>query len=166
MVMKVTPIVSAIRDIEEKAGKCYKILFSPRAPLFTSNIAEELSHKENMILICGRYEGVDERVHLHYVDRVLSIGDYVLTGGEIPALTLIDAVSRFIPGVVGKEESVKRDSFSSGTLCYPQYTRPREFEGKKVPDVLLNGNHKEIETWRKEEARKTTLQYRPDLLHE
>ncbi|MBF0275591.1 MAG: tRNA (guanosine(37)-N1)-methyltransferase TrmD [Nitrospinae bacterium] len=166
MVMKPEPIVAAIRSIESEFGTCHKVLLSPRGSLFNNTKAIELSKNRNIILICGRYEGVDERVHLHYVDSIISIGDYIVTGGEIPALAVIEAVSRFVPDVVGKEESVERDSFSSNMLCYPQYTRPRNFEEHDVPEVLLNGNHKLIEEWRKKEALKTTKKYRPDLLNE
>ncbi len=164
MLMKPEPIVAAIRHVEETYGRCYKVLLSPRGRLFSHQEAESFAKHERILLLCGRYEGVDERIHLHYVDEVCSLGDFVVTGGEAPALMMIDAISRFIPGVVGKEESVQRDSFQKGMLCHPQYTRPQEFEGHKVPDVLLSGNHREIKAWRKEEARKTTKRYRPELL--
>ena len=164
MVMKPEPIVKAIRHIEKRYGGCYKVLLSPRGSLFSHAKAESSAKHERVLLLCGRYEGVDERVHLHYIDEVLSLGDFVVTGGEIPALMVIDAVSRFVPGVVGKEESVERDSFQKGSLCHPQYTRPQEFEGHTVPEVLLSGDHQKIKKWREAAAEKTTKQYRPDLL--
>jgi tRNA (guanine37-N1)-methyltransferase len=123
-----------------------------------------LAQKKQIIIICGRYEGVDERIRKHLADREVSIGDYVLTGGEIPALVLIDAVSRLIPGVLGNEESAVSESFSSGLLECPQYTRPAEYKGWNVPDVLVSGNHAEIELWRKNESLKRTYKRRPDLL--
>jgi len=142
------------------------VLMAPRGHLFNNDRAIEFSKYENIIILCGRYEGLDERIHLHFVDEVVSIGDYILTGGEIPALAVIEAVSRFVPGVVGKGESVERDSFSDKILCHPQYTRPAEFEGLEVPEVLLNGNHKLINEWRSEKALETTQKFRPDLLND
>jgi tRNA (guanine37-N1)-methyltransferase len=123
-----------------------------------------LSHQENLILICGRYEGIDERVRLHFADEEISIGDYVLTGGELPAMVLVEAVSRFVPGVLGDSASIVEESFSDGMLEYPQYTRPRDYNGFKVPDVLVSGDPKKISAWQKAEALKKTKSVRPDLL--
>ncbi len=137
---------------------------TPQGETFNQTIAAELAAKKQVIIICGRYEGIDERIREHLADREISIGDYILTGGEISALVLIDAVSRLIPGVLGNEESALSESFSQGLLEYPQYTRPAEYKGWKVPDVLVSGNHAEIELWRKNESLKRTYKRRPDLL--
>jgi len=139
-------------------------VMTPQGKQFEQKKAQELSKLEHLIFICGHYEGVDERVREHLVDEEISIGDYVLTGGELPAMVVIDSVVRLIPGVLGKEASLDEESFSNGLLEYPHYTRPEEFEGWKVPDVLLSGNHAEIAKWRKEQALKRTQQRRPDLL--
>lgn len=166
MVMKPEPIFAAweavTADQEVKSRKT--ILLCPQGEVFTQKKAEELAHCEHLILICGHYEGVDERVRQFLVDEEISIGDYILTGGEIPAMVLVDAVSRLIPGVVGTYSSVEQDTFSDGLLEYPQYTRPREFRGHKVPDVLLSGNHEEIRKWRRQESLLRTKRRRPDLL--
>jgi tRNA (guanine37-N1)-methyltransferase len=180
MVMKVDVLVKALRATKDKGqGKVESrkqiadsrkqevdsrvILFCPTGIPLTQEKVNELAQLEHLILLCGHYEGVDERVR-DYVDEEISIGDYVLTGGEIPALVLIDAVVRQIPGVVKEETSVQQDSFYAGRLDYPSYTRPEEFEGKSVPNVLLSGHHAEIEKWRHKEALKQTLRRRPDLL--
>ena len=161
MVMLAQPIVDAI---EANPVRGRRIYLSPRGRTLTQAIVEELSKDEELLLLCGHYEGVDQRALDLAIDEELSIGDYVLTGGELGALVVIDAVSRLIPGVLGKDESSVDESFSSGLLEYPQYTRPREFRGLAVPDVLLNGNHAEINRWRRNEALKLTRERRPDLL--
>ena len=165
MVMKPEPIFRAVEDIRcgEEAGV---YLLSPQGNPFHSEWAKDLSKRDRTILICGRYEGVDERVAEHLVDAEISIGDYVLSGGEPAAVVIVDAVSRFVPGVVGKADSVRRDSFAEGILDFPQYTRPREFQGRKVPEVLFSGDHRRIERWRRKKALEKTLQRRPDLLED
>ena len=165
MVMKPEPIFRAVEDIRrgEEAGV---YLLSPQGNPFHSEWAKDLSKRGRIILICGRYEGVDERVAEHLVDAEISIGDYVLSGGEPAAVVIVDAVSRFVPGVVGKADSVRHDSFTEGILDFPQYTRPREFQGKKVPGVLFSGDHRRIERWRRKKALEKTLQRRPDLLED
>jgi tRNA (guanine37-N1)-methyltransferase len=140
------------------------ILTTPAGRPFTHKVAEELSREEGLIIICGRYEGVDERVRTLFVDDEISLGDFVLTGGEIAAMVIVDAVSRLVPGVLGHEESAQYDSFADGLLEYPQYTRPPEFRGEKVPDMLLSGNHAEIAKWRRKEQMRRTLASRPELL--
>lgn len=165
MVMKAEPIVAAVESV--KAGLDKKptvILTSPQGRQFSQRLAEEFASLDNLAIICGRYEGVDERVKELAVDMELSVGDYVLSGGETSAMVIIDAVSRLIPGVLGSDESAKDDSFSYGLLEYPQYTRPESFRGLKVPEVLLSGNHQEIKNWRRLESIKRTFEKRPDLL--
>jgi tRNA (guanine37-N1)-methyltransferase len=160
------PIFDAYESIE-KLGNSEFIMLTPQGEVFNQKIAVELSKKEQIILLCGHYEGFDERIRTGLRPREISIGDYVLTGGELPALCLIDAISRNIKGVLGKEDSNELDSFSdglNGLLEHPHYTRPREFRGMKVPDVLLNGNHKEIEKFREEERIKRTKLRRKDLI--
>ncbi|RMG59842.1 MAG: tRNA (guanosine(37)-N1)-methyltransferase TrmD [Deltaproteobacteria bacterium] len=164
MVMKPEPIFRAVRDIKEKFGEGYVVLLTPSGRLFSADLAKELAGRGHLILICGRYEGVDGRVSEYLADMELSIGDYVLTGGEIPAMVVIDAVSRFVPGVVKNQESVENDSFEMGILESPPYTRPADFEGMKVPEVLLSGHHRMIDEYRLREGLKRTLRYRPDLL--
>lgn len=161
MVMKPEPIFRAVRSLKREGSEV--ILLSPSGDLFNQKIAEELSKKEHLILICGRYEGVDERVK-YIITREISIGDYVLTGGEIPAMVLVDAIVRLVPGVIGDPNSLREESFQWGILEYPQYTHPRVFEGMSVPDILLSGDHKKIQRWRRKEALKKTLLKRPDLL--
>ena len=163
MVLKPEPIFAAVEDIRED-GNTPVYLLSPQGRTFNSSYAEELTTYSQIIIICGRYEGVDERVVEYLVTDEISIGDYVLTGGEPAAVVLVDAVSRFVPGVVGKMESVQSDSFFEGILDFPQYTRPRNFRGKKVPGVLFSGDHKKIEEWRKKKSLKKTRLKRPDLL--
>jgi tRNA (guanine37-N1)-methyltransferase len=160
MVLKPEPIFEAVRA---RSGRGPVILLSPQGEPMTQSVAGELAGQEGMYLICGRYEGVDERVALHLVDRELSIGDYVLTGGEIPALAVIDAVSRLIPGVLGSADSPVDESFTGGLLEYPHYTRPPIFEGHAVPEVLLSGHHAEIERWRRAKAEERTRRRRPEL---
>ncbi len=139
------------------------ILLSPQGKKLDQNLANKISKIEHLILICGRYEGIDERVRTSLVDLEVSIGDYVLTGGELPAMVLIDSVVRLIPGVLGNEDSVKGESFSENLLEYPQYTRPATYRGMEVPQILLSGKHKDIEQWRKKESVKRTVKTRPDL---
>jgi len=161
MVMKVDVIAAAITKFQATNSKV--ILMCPSGKPLTQKKTNQLSREKHLILMCGRYEGVDERVR-DYVDEEISIGDYVLTGGEIPAMVLIDAVARQIPGVVKEAESVQNDSFANGLLDYPSYTKPEEFEGKRVPKVLLSGNHAEIAKWRNKAALERTKKRRPDLL--
>ena len=164
MVMKVGPVDKALVTVKKKEMNPLVILMTPQGELFNQRIAAELATKRQIVIICGRYEGVDERIRRHLADREISIGDYILTGGELSALILIDAVSRFVPGVLGNMRSVEGDSFSDGLLEYPQYTRPADYKGWKVPDVLLSGNHVQIENWRREESLRKTYRRRPDLL--
>ncbi|TBR15978.1 tRNA (guanosine(37)-N1)-methyltransferase TrmD [bacterium] len=168
MVMTAQPIIAAIKKITGKTTPKKKeravVLLCPQGEKLTQPIAKELSKLKHLILICGHYEGVDERVRESVVDREISIGDYVLTGGELPAMVLVDAVVRLIPGVLGDKNSLNFESFEGNLLEYPQYTRPSDFKGLKVPRVLLSGNHKEIEDWRKKQAIIRTKKRRPDLL--
>lgn len=166
MVLMLEPIDRALNELKLKikSEKLKVILLDAGGTPFNQKRAQELSKLENLILIAGHYEGVDERIKKHLADEVISIGDYVLTGGELPAMVVIDATVRLIPGVLEKEEATKYESFTEGLLEYPQYTRPEEFKGWKVPKVLLSGNHKEIEKWRKEKALEKTKKVRPDLL--
>jgi len=165
MVMKPEPIFAAVEELRRASGDKSKIiLMSPAGRRFNQEIAGELSRESHLIIICGHYEGVDHRVIEHVVDLEISIGDYVLTNGAIAAVVVVDAAVRLLPGVLGHELSAGDDSFSSGLLEAPQYTRPAEFRGWKVPDVLLSGNHAEIAAWRKAEALKRTGENRPDLL--
>ncbi len=164
MVMKPGPIYRAIRSIERAEGKSLVILLTPQGPTFNQPKAWELSRQNQLILVCGRYEGVDERIRSNYIDLELSIGDYILSGGEVGAMVLVDAVSRLVPGVLGGERSTREDSFEDGLLEYPHYTRPRVFKGMEVPSVLLSGDHEEIRLWRRTQSLKRTLERRPDLL--
>jgi len=165
MVMKPEPIVANLRNIEAAAPGGHVVLLSPQGRPYNQEIAAELAGYEHLILLCGRYEGVDERIHRHYVHEEISIGDYVLTGGELAAMVLIDSVTRLLPGVLGCHDSAKKDVFSRGFLKHPQYTRPREFESHEVPAVLLSGDHKVIEHWRFAESVKNTMKKRPSLLN-
>ena len=168
MVLKPEPIFEAIEstksDIFEEGGVLPIILLTPQGRPFSQQIAEELSEYNNMVLICGHYEGVDERVREHLVTDEISIGDYVLSGGELAAMLVADAVVRLLPGVLGSEDSPLDDSHTTGLLEYPQYTRPVEYRGWSVPDVLLSGNHAQIARWRREQALWRTLKRRPELL--
>jgi len=164
MVMKPEPLFRAIEAITHGAGAVSRILLSPQGRLFDQQVAEELSRETQVVLICGRYEGVDERVVQHVVDSEISIGDYVLSGGEIPAMVVVDAVTRLIPGALGCDQSAERESFIGGLLDHPHYTRPAEYRGLRTPDVLLGGNHAEIERWRRRKAIEKTVQRRPDLI--
>ncbi|CAK7009246.1 MAG: tRNA (guanine-N(1)-)-methyltransferase [Peptostreptococcus russellii] len=165
MVMTPQPILSTYRHIieENKLEKPRVIYLSPKGKTFTQDMAKSLSKEDNLIFLCGHYEGIDQRVIDMIVTDELSIGDYVLTGGELPALVMIDSISRLIPGVLNKSESYEDETFEGDLLEYPQYTRPREYEGHKVPDVILSGNHQKIDQWRKEESEKLTKERRPDL---
>jgi tRNA (guanine37-N1)-methyltransferase len=168
LIFKIEPLVSALRHVQDTAikgyqGKSRSILMSPRGKKLTPTLASELAGYDQLVMFCGRYEGVDERF-TEYVDDEISIGDYVLSGGEFATMVLIDAVSRFVPGVVGQKSAPYEDSFSKGRLEHPYYTRPENFEGKVVPEVLISGHHGKIKTWQEEEALKCTLQRRPDLL--
>lgn len=162
MLLKPEPLFEAVESL--KREKTRVILFSPSGRKFDQSIARELAQQEDLLLITGHYEGFDERVREALVDDELSIGDYVLTNGALPAMVVIDAVARLLPGVLGDDESSHDESFSHGLLEYPQYTRPSEFRGMKVPGVLLNGNHAEIEKWRRAQAKLRTQKQRPDLL--
>ena len=164
MVLKPEPMVAAIRKAKEQLPDAKVIAMCPGGRTLKQNIVEEYARNgQDIIFVCGHYEGFDERI-FHWVDEKLSIGDYVLTGGEIPALIVMDAVARFIPGVLGKLVSAEEDSFSTGLLEYPQYTRPVDFEGMVVPEVLRNGNHALINRWRRKQSLKATYQLRPELL--
>lgn len=166
MVMKAEPIFAAVEELKSKIQnrKSKIILMSPTGRRFDQQMATEFSGESDLIIICGHYEGVDHRVIEHLVDDEISIGDYVLTNGAIAAVVLVDAIVRLLPGVLGHEQSAADDSFSGGLLEGPQYTRPSDFRGWKVPDVLLSGNHGAISKWRKEQARQRTQKNRPDLL--
>jgi tRNA (guanine37-N1)-methyltransferase len=165
MVLKAEPLFAAVEHIRtERGAPAAVILTSPDGRRFTHADAVRLSALGHIAVLCGRYEGVDERVRENLSTEAISIGDYVLSGGELPALVIADAVARLVPGVVGDEESVARDSFTRGLLDYPQYTRPAEYRGMGVPPVLLSGHHRDIERWRRREALARTLERRPDLL--
>ena len=162
MLMKPEPLFEAVDSLRRE--KTRVILFSPSGRKFDQSIARELAQQEDLLLITGHYEGFDERVREALVDDALSVGDYVLTNGALPAMIVVDAVTRLLPGVLGDDESSLDESFSRGLLEYPQYTRPAEFRGMKVPEILLSGNHAEIEKWRREQAKLRTEKQRPDLL--
>lgn len=165
MVMEPGPIFEAVDYVRRLRGETGPIiLLDPQGERFNQEMARELAREKHLVLICGHYEGVDERVREHLVTREISIGDYVLTGGELPAMVVVDAVARLVPGVLGEAEAAEDDSFGRGLLEYPQYTRPRTYCGLGVPEVLLSGHHREIERWRCEEALLRTLVRRPDLL--
>ncbi len=164
MVMKPEPIFAAVEALAAEAPPPDRVvLFTPRGRRFDQEVASELARDHRIVLICGRYEGVDERVHRYLATDHLSIGDYVLTGGELAALVVVDAVARLLPGVLGKEESALSESFSEPLLEYPQYTRPPDFRGCCVPDILLSGNHGAVEQWRRGQSLQETLRLRPDL---
>ena len=169
MVLKPEPVFEAVEDVlsgysTEDRPQIPVVLLTPQGEAFNQKIAEELSQSPAIVLICGHYAGVDERIRQGLATREISIGDYVLTGGELPAMVVVDAVSRLIPGVVGSMENVTEDSISSGLLQHPLYTRPSEYRGMAVPDILRSGHHAEIDRWRRRESLKRTLQIRPDLL--
>ncbi len=162
MVLKPEPLFEAVENLA--GDKAHVVLLTPAGQVFDQAMAESLVKQEHLLFICGSYEGVDERVREALVDEEMSIGDYVLTNGGLPAMVIIDAVTRLLPGVLGDDESARDESFSHGLLEYPQYTRPAEFHGMKVPEILLSGHHAEIEKWRVEQAKARTAQRRPDLL--
>ena len=162
MVMMAQPLFDAVKKIKGKR-RAKVIYMSPSGKTFTQAHAKRLAKAKNLIIICGHYEGIDERVRAKLVDEEISIGDYVLTGGEVPAMVVADAITRLVPGVVGKQASLESESFEDGLLEYPHYTRPANFRGAKVPDVLLSGNHKAIKAWRKQQAVLKTKKVRPDL---
>lgn len=164
MVMKVEPVERALASIIGEKSDAVVVLMTPQGEVFNQGIAESLSSCEHIVIICGHYEGLDERIRQYLIDREISIGDYILTGGEIASMVLVDAVSRLIPGVLGNRESAVFDSFSTGLLEYPQYTRPAEYRGWKVPEVLLSGNHRQINAWRQKMSLNRTKLRRPDLL--
>ena len=164
MVMMAQPIIAAMADAREQYPSARRIYLSPRGKKLTTSLARELSREKELILLCGHYEGVDQRALDACVDEEISIGDYILTGGEPAAMVLVDCVSRFIPGVLGSAESPEEESFEGGLLEYPQYTRPRDLDGMEVPEILLNGDHAKIKAWRRRESLKATLRFRPDLL--
>ncbi len=166
MVMKPEPLAAAIHSVRESDPAVKVILLSPQGRIFRQEVAFELSRLEHICLVCGRYEGVDERIRTHYVDDEISIGDYVLTGGELPALIVLDSVARLVPGVLGSDESITEESFVGGLLEYPHYTRPEVFEAHRVPEILLSGNHGAIHRWRRQQSLLRTWQRRQDLLNE
>ncbi len=164
MVMKVEPIARAVESVKSENPSAWTVYLTPQGKPFDQEDARTLSAREHLILLCGRYEGVDERVKEFFVDQEISIGDYVLTGGELAAMVVIDAVARLLPGVLGSDRSAEEDSFFNSLLEYPQYTRPFDFQGSLVPEVLLSGNHSAISRWRRKEALRRTRSRRPDLL--
>ncbi len=164
MVMLAQPIVDCMEDHTRDAANRRRIYLSPKGRVLTQDRVEELAEYDELVLLCGHYEGVDQRAIDLVIDEEVSIGDYVLTGGELAALVLIDAVARLVPGVLGSADSAQDESFSSGLLEYPHFTRPREYRGLSVPEVLLNGDHKKIDRWRRDEALRITKQRRPELL--
>lgn len=164
MVMMAQPILDAIAAVSANLPGARRIYLGPRGRKLTTSLARELAKEESLILLCGHYEGVDQRALDTCIDEEISIGDYILTGGELAAMVLTDCVARFIPGVLGSAESPEEESFSDGLLEYPQYTRPRDLDGQRVPDVLLNGDHAKIRSWRRRESLRATLRFRPDLL--
>ena len=164
MIMKPGPIVRALESIDRVDGSSFVVLLTPQGQTFEQSMAWELARADQLVLICCRCEGVDERVRSDQIHMEVSIGDYVLSGGELGALVIIDAVSRLVPGVLGGERSNLEDSFQNGLLEYPHYTRPRSFRGKEVPPILLSGDHEKIRLWRRTESLKRTLERRPDLL--
>ena len=166
MVMKPEPLFAAVESILGSPPQCPVILLSPQGRKFTQKIAFELVQHPHLALVCGRYESVDERIRQYLVTDSISIGDYVLTGGELPALILIDAVTRLLPGVLGDPQAPSKDSHATGLLEYPHYTRPPDFRGWKVPDMLLSGNHTAIDQWRRQQSLQRTLEKRPDLLNQ
>ncbi len=163
MLIKPEPVIDAINSVKSTSPEAWVILLSPYGLTFNQEVAKSLSKKNHLLLVCGHYEGIDERVR-HFIDEEISLGDFVLTGGEVAALAIIDAVSRLVPNVLGSYSSLEEESFSNGILEYPQYTRPREYKGYKVPEVLLSGHHKRIKEWRRRQALLRTLILRPDLL--
>ncbi len=167
MVMQPGPVCDSYEALCQKLGKRPRVLYmTPQGRVFNQSIAQKLAQEEDLVFLCGHYEGIDERALELIVTDYLSIGDYVLTGGELPAMVMIDCISRLVPGVLHNDVSADIESFHDNLLEYPQYTRPEVYEGRKVPEVLLSGHHKNIETWRREQSIKRTLERRPDLLAE
>ena len=167
MLMKPEPIFEAVENVSKEYSldnSSPKILMTPQGRTFNHEIAQELSQSKELVLICGRYEGIDDRVREHLATDEISVGDYVLSGGELPAMPIVDSVSRLIPGTVGSKESIENDSFYNGKLQFPQFTRPVTYRGMEVPKVLLSGNHKDIQTWREEQSYQRTRNQRPDLI--
>lgn len=165
MVMQAEPVYSAHRSIEEQAGRKIRTIYlTPQGKTFHQEMAKELSHEEELIFLCGHYEGIDERVLEEIVTDYVSIGDYVLTGGELPAMVMIDTISRLVEGVLNNEDSAEFESFQDSLLEYPQYSRPETWRGKAVPPVLLSGHHANVEKWRREQSVRRTARWRPDLL--
>jgi tRNA (guanine37-N1)-methyltransferase len=164
MVMRPDPIAAAIEDVESRRGRAFRVFLSPSGTLLTQPLAAELASRGRVLLVCGRYEGYDDRVCATYADQVVSIGDYVLAGGEVAAAVLIEAMARLVPGVLGCSDSTVDESFSAGRLEYPQYTRPPQWKELAVPEVLLSGDHKAILRWRRRESLRRTMARRPDLL--
>ena len=164
MVMTAQPIMDAMAAVSASLPGARRIYLGPRGKKLTTQLARELAREPSIILLCGHYEGVDQRALDACIDEEISIGDYILTGGELAAMVLTDCVARFIPGVLGSSESPEEESFSDGLLEYPQYTRPRDLNGRSVPEVLLNGDHAKIAAWRRRESLRATLRFRPDLL--
>ena len=167
MVMQAEPVYGAYQSVVEKIGYKPRVIYlTPQGKVFNQSMVEELAKEEDLVFLCGHYEGIDERVLEEIVTDYVSIGDYVLTGGELPSMVMIDAISRFVPGVLSNEESAQFESFQDNLLEYPQYSRPAEWMGKKVPEVLLSGHHANIEKWRREQSILRTLLRRPELLDE
>jgi len=166
MLLKAQPVFDAVETLKSKIKdqRSKIVLMTPQGKPFSQKIAQDISKLESLILVCGHYEGVDERIREHLVDEEISIGDYVLTGGELPAMVVVDATVRLIPGVLEKKEAIELESFTTTLLEYPQYTRPEDFRGFRVPEILLSGNHQEIKKWREEQTEKRTKERRPDLL--
>jgi tRNA (guanine37-N1)-methyltransferase len=164
MVMKPEPFFRAVEDVESRFGRGWRVFLTPQGKPLTQERCRSLVDREHLILLCGRYKGVDERVRAGLADEEISIGDFVLSGGEVAALAVVDAAARLVPGVLGDEDSAATDSFATGLLDHPHYTRPREFQGMAVPEVLLSGNHGDVEKWRREQALKRTRDVRPELL--
>jgi tRNA (guanine37-N1)-methyltransferase len=164
MVMMPQPLYDAIKSVKDKSPDARVVLTSPRGKPFDQEKARLLSKEPHLVIVCGHYEGIDQRIIDTMVDEEISIGDYILTGGELPAMVIVDAVARLLPGAIGSPRSLEQESFTNGLLEYPQYTRPADFLGMKVPEVLLSGNHKRIEEWRRRKAVEITRRIRPDLL--
>ena len=164
MVLMIKPIYDALKELKTKTSKA--ILLSPQGKVFNQKVARSFSNEKHLILVCGHYEGFDERIRKYLIDEEISIGDYVLTGGELPAMVIIDSITRLVPGVLKNDQATEIESFSKQLLEYPQYTRPSDFKGWKVPEVLLSGDHKKIAQWQKEKEIEVTKEKRPDLLKE
>jgi tRNA (guanine37-N1)-methyltransferase len=164
MVMMVQPIYDCLKTIPTTRKKSWRVLVSPRGKVFNHSIAKRLASKRHLVFVCGHYEGFDERVHEHLIDEEISAGDFVTTGGEYPALCFVDAVVRLVPGALGNHESLESESFGNGLLDFPQYTRPRSYQGWSVPEILISGDQKKVDAWRKREALELTKRHRPDLI--